>query len=225
MNRSFSLMAAALFTAVLTTSSSFADTLHVPDQYRTIQAAIDAAVDDDEVVVADGTFKGLGNRDMDFGGKAITVRSENGAAACIIDLQADENDPHRAFTFDSGETAASIVEGFKIRNGFMNRGGAVLYEDGSSPLFQSCVFQQNSVSQAAAEDGGGAVYTLGSSPTFIDCDFMQNEAEANFLFGGGGAVQSQSGSSPNDATVASGSATLLNATRTLTVVTSPRGRR
>jgi hypothetical protein len=30
------------------------------------------------VIVADGTCTGTGNRDIDFGGKAITVRSQNG---------------------------------------------------------------------------------------------------------------------------------------------------
>ncbi len=176
--------------------SVLADILGVPVPYPTIQAAIDAAVNDDTVLVADGTYTGLGNRDLDFGGRAITVRSENGAGACIIDIQGSAGDPHRAFHFHSGETAASVVEGFTIQNGFINRGGAALCEADSSPLFQSCVFQHNSVSQAVAEDGGGAVYVLSSSPTFIDCDFLQNQAEANFLFGGGGAVQSQSDSNP-----------------------------
>ncbi len=193
MNRSFALMAAALFTAVLTTSSAFAATLHVPVPFLTIQAAIDAAVDGDEVVVADGTYTGPGNRDIDFGGKAITVRSENGPGACTIDINANDADPHRAFHFHSGETAESVLEGFTIQNGFMNRGGAVLCES-SSPLLQSCLFQQNSVSGAVAEDGGGAVYTLGSSPTFIDCGFRQNHhVDVSFLFAGGGAVQNQAG--------------------------------
>ena len=46
--------------------------------FSTIQEAIDAAVDGDAVLVAPGTYTGDGNRDIDFKGKAITVRSENG---------------------------------------------------------------------------------------------------------------------------------------------------
>ena len=176
-------------------SPAFADIINVPADQPTIQAGIDAAVDGDEVVVADGTYTGPGNRDMDFGGKFITVRSENGAEACIIDLQANESDPHRAFDFHSGETAASVVQGFTIQNGFMNRGGAVLCE-GSSPLFQSCIFQQNTAWVESPGDGGGAVYNLGSSPTFNACQFLENHAEVNIGAPvGGGAMQNHSGSS------------------------------
>jgi pectin methylesterase-like acyl-CoA thioesterase len=42
--------------------------------FPTIQAAIDAAIDGDTVELADGTFRGDGNRDPDYLGKAITVR-------------------------------------------------------------------------------------------------------------------------------------------------------
>ena len=173
-----------------------ADTLLVPSEYPTIQAGIDAAVDGDTVLVADGTYTGVGNRDIDFGGKAITLQSANGAGATTIDIQANKAQAHRAFDFRSGETEASMVKGFTVLNGLMNRGGAVLCEDGSSPQFQSCIFQNNSADQVVAEDGGGAVYALGSSPAFIECDFVQNQVEANFIYGGGGAVRSQSGSSP-----------------------------
>ena len=79
---------------VLLVCSSFtlADTIYVnwdgSGDYITIQEGIDAAVGGDEVVVADGTYTGDGNRDIDFMGKAITVKSENGAEDCIIDCEA-----------------------------------------------------------------------------------------------------------------------------------------
>jgi len=55
--------------------------------YPTIQAAIDAASDYDVVVVADGNYTGEGNKNLDFGGKAITLRSQNGPEKCIIDCE------------------------------------------------------------------------------------------------------------------------------------------
>ena len=50
----------------------------IGDPYCSIQTAIDNALDTDEIVVADGTYTGPGNRDLDFGGKLITLRRRNG---------------------------------------------------------------------------------------------------------------------------------------------------
>ncbi|MBN2589216.1 MAG: hypothetical protein JXA96_05110, partial [Sedimentisphaerales bacterium] len=60
------------------------ETLKVPSDYPNIQAAIDDANDGDIVLVAPGTYTGEGNRDIDFMGKAITVKSEYGPESCII---------------------------------------------------------------------------------------------------------------------------------------------
>lgn len=86
-----------------------ASTIHVPADQPTIQAGVNAAVDGDMVLVADGTYTGDGNRDMDFWGKAIVVMSENGAPETIIDCAGDSLDPHLAFYFHSGEDVGSIV--------------------------------------------------------------------------------------------------------------------
>jgi predicted outer membrane repeat protein len=175
---------------------------------RTIQAAINAAASNDTIIVADGTYSGAGNHSIDFGGRLITLRSENGAAGAIIDIGGSAAQPRRAFHFHSGETAQSIVEGFTIQNGYMSRGGAVLCE-ASSPLFRACTFRQNTAWTIAGTDGGGAVYNLGSSPTFIDCEFIQNHAESNALWAGGGAMRNQAGSNPvlNDCRFTQNSAT------------------
>jgi predicted outer membrane repeat protein len=161
----------------------------------TIQAAIDAAADGDTILVADGVYTGPGNRDMDFAGKAITVRSENGAVSCVIDLQGSSGDPHRAFHFNSGETTESVLEGFTIQNGYMEpRGGAILCEGGSSPVIRGCEFVQNSVEANSFRTGGGAVCILHSDPTFIECGFVENQVTVIDNDVGGGAMYCIGGS-------------------------------
>src|SRR5690606_4749186 len=69
-------------------------------EYATIQAAINAAADGDEIVLAPGVYTGWGNRDLDLWGKAIVVRSEDPSspavvAATVIDCQGTASTPHR----------------------------------------------------------------------------------------------------------------------------------
>ncbi|MHC4744709.1 MAG: hypothetical protein ACYS8Z_22570, partial [Planctomycetota bacterium] len=139
---------------------------------KTIQAAIDAAPDGGIVSVEWGDYKGEGNRDIDFRGKALKLVGGECVYDCIIDCEGTPSDPHRAFNFHSGETATSTVERFTIINGCAYKGGAVLCT-GSSPKFLHCIFQNN---EATDDDtGGGAVYNEDSSPIFEKCDFWQNQ--------------------------------------------------
>jgi hypothetical protein len=142
----------------------------------TIQAAVDACVDGDVIDLTDGVFAGAENRDIDFRGKAIIVRSQCGdPAACIIDCEGSAEDPHRGFCFHSGETSQSVVQGVTITGGYApgpsHCGGAV-YCDGSSPSFVECVLTSN-----AAERGGGMGCGDLSSPTLAYCSLALNAAD------------------------------------------------
>jgi hypothetical protein len=91
--------------------------------FDAIQEGIDAAVSGDTVLVLDGTYTGEGNKDLDFGGKSITVHSENGPENCIIDCQGSWEDPHRGFHFHSGETGEGVLEGLTVTAGHAYLGG------------------------------------------------------------------------------------------------------
>lgn len=86
--------------------------------HATIQDAIDAAVDGDEILLADGVFKGMGNRNIDFKGKAITLRSKSGSAQdCVVDGEGDYTEIVRVFDFKSDEGRDSMLQDITIRGG------------------------------------------------------------------------------------------------------------
>ncbi|HVP09555.1 MAG TPA: right-handed parallel beta-helix repeat-containing protein [Phycisphaerae bacterium] len=159
--------------------------LQVPSEYATIQAAINAAQPGEQVVVADGVYTGAGNKDLNFAGKAIAVRSASGdPAACIIDCQGGG----RGFYFWNGETAASVVDGFTIRNGYAGSSGGV-YCNGSSPTVTNCVISGNT----STTGGGGVFCTSHASPTLMNCTISGNTTPSSSSCGG---VQAASQSNP-----------------------------
>lgn len=117
--------------------------LSVPEEYLTIQAAIDAAQQGDSVLVNGGLYSGPGNRDIDFRGKAITVRAR---AQCTIDCESVSGDPHVGFTFFTGEPAATRLEGFTIINaghhGDWPSTAAICIQNQSSPTIVNCRINQ-----------------------------------------------------------------------------------
>jgi parallel beta-helix repeat protein len=139
-------------------------------QFPTIQAAINACAHGDTVELTDGTFRGHGNRDISYLGRAITVRSQSGDPyACIIDCEANELNPHRGFHFHSGETAEAVVEGVRITGGFaaageIQGGGGIACFTLSSPTIRNCV-----IDYCNATHGGGILCQQEASPTITDC--------------------------------------------------------
>jgi hypothetical protein len=156
-------------------------TTHVvrPDgtgDYPTIQAAIDASVDGDIIELTDGTFTGEGNRDIDYLGKAITVRSQSGdPTTCILDCGGSDEELHRGLRFHSGEGPESVLEGVQITNGYAGDGAGV-YSYNASPTLRNCLFSNN----VAGVHGGGLCFS-GGSPVLISCTLTNNQA----YFGGG----------------------------------------
>jgi len=144
----------------------------VPNQYPTIQAAINACVNGDTVLVADGTYTGAGNKNLDFGGRAIVVMSESDASECIIDCQSSG----RGAYFHSGETSSAVLKGFTIRNGNSSYGGGINIT-GASPTIERCIIRGNTSSNSY----GGGIYVSSGSPDILHCTLTINSSK----YGGG----------------------------------------
>ena len=133
----------------------------------TIQAGIDSAAVGDEVLLLNGTFVGDGNRDLNFLGKAITVRSVSGTpGACVIDCEASNADNHRAFTFDHNEGLDSVVKGLTIINGHAGWSGGIFCDTGH-PTIAKCRFLDCHGSEGGAISAQGPVRVIDSY--FEDC--------------------------------------------------------
>jgi len=159
-------------------------TIHVPGDSATIQAGIDGTVHGDTVLVADGLYIGAGNRNIDFLGKAIVVRSENGPEVTVIDC----NWKGRGFYFHEGENLESKVEGFTITRGYvLFEGGAGIKCQDSSPAISNCHVINNT---ASCSDYGGGIYCRNSSPIIEECIISGNEViiEVDFSTSMGGGL-------------------------------------
>jgi Right handed beta helix region len=166
---------------------AMADTIAVDavgtGDYPTIQLAIAAAENGDVIELADGTYTGDGNRDLDYMGKAITIRSQSGvAASCIIDCEGSESQPRRAVHFHSNEQTSSVLSDVTIQHGWAqieSRGGGIRCENESAPTIIGCIFSEN--------EGAAVLCIDQSSLNVIGCRFTSNNG-----FEGGGICCEQS---------------------------------
>jgi parallel beta-helix repeat protein len=211
MKAQVTLVSAALILGLAVTVSG--TVLHVPDEYSAIQAGIDAAAEGDTVLVADGVYTGDGNRDIDFGGKAIVVMSENGPEVTIINCEGSSLDPHRGFYFHSGEDSGSVLRGFTIRHGWEEFGGGILsyyssptiegnkvtgntgdYGGGiCSRYYSSATIENNRITENTATYDGGGIYCWGYSSPSIE----GNTITGNTAGYGGGGICCWSSTSPS----------------------------
>ncbi|TKJ32893.1 MAG: hypothetical protein CEE38_21980 [Planctomycetes bacterium B3_Pla] len=77
---SIKLLAGILSILLLWNTTGEAATIYVPDDYATIQQAVNAANPGDQIIVRDGTYA----ENVDVNKDHLTIRSENGAEATIV---------------------------------------------------------------------------------------------------------------------------------------------
>jgi Peptidase family M28/Right handed beta helix region len=143
-------------------------TRRVPQDYATVQAAIDAATDGDEVLIAAGTYSGPGNSLINVGGKVLTIRGEAGPTACIIDAGA----ALRGFLFQTDEGPATVLRDLTLRGSTRS----AVFCNGTSPTIVNCIVTGVSSSLG---DGGAIALTRRANPLIVGCKIIGNSAAAS----------------------------------------------
>jgi hypothetical protein len=153
---------------------------------RSIQAAINASINGDEILVAPGKYQ----EPINFLGKAITVQSLYSISndrTCIANTLIDGGRTSRVVVFNHHETGASMLRGFTITNGwcptgvsYLVRSGGGIFCDESSPALKDLIVSGNVVGDGSEGEGGGIFL-------YISTSRVENvELIGNRAFRGGG---------------------------------------
>lgn len=147
----------------------WAATIRVPDDYPTIQEAIDAAQDGDTVQVAAGNYIenlvwNAKNIQLIGAGRTLTSITGRFAGSCL--------------RITGGVPATATVAGFITTNGSAVNGGGIRCEN-SSPMIRDNVISVN-----RAQGDGGGIYCKGGSPTISGNNIGTNTAQT----GTGGGI-------------------------------------
>ena len=189
----------AFYALVVPPVSVGGDTIRrVPQEYPAVQAAIDASVNGDTVLVSAGTYA----ERIDFLQKDITVESVDGPSSTILD--GGGIGVVVAMTTDPGESP--VLRGFTVRNGgddggIDTSGGPALIEDNTvtgnffcdggavEAAFSSATIQENLIWGNAQQGcsggvGGGGISLRGAGTVSV----LDNVIAYNSHGSGGGGV-------------------------------------
>jgi len=129
-------------------------TIYVPDDHSSIQDAMVAAADGDLILVRPGTYV----ENIEFLGKAVTLRSEKGPAVTTID-GGQPVEPNRGCVvlFEWREGRDSVIEGFTLVNGTGRKRAFGTTYGGGIECYRNCspLITGNVIVDCTADVGGG----------------------------------------------------------------------
>jgi len=147
--------------------------------YCRIQPAIDAAASGDTVLVMPGTYI----ENINFSGKAITVISDQGPSATIIDGGAADTVAY----FGNGETTTSVLDGFTLQNGYAGAGSPALGSGGGILIRNaSPTIRNNVITDNVADSPGFGIEVYFGSPVIDGNTITNNRAGGGYTGGNGG---------------------------------------
>ncbi|MBC8197230.1 MAG: hypothetical protein H8E60_05030, partial [Candidatus Marinimicrobia bacterium] len=176
--------------------------ISVPDDFTSIQDAINFSTDGDTILVNPDTYY----ENIDFSGKDIILTSN-----VLID---DQNCPDvssyptidglgitSVVTYDNGESNLSLLYGFSIENGSANDGGGIYIKNSSPRIIcnniegnhaysngggifkekgrhiENSLIQNNIIKDNIADNFGGGIYISLASTVLFQNEIIENEAE------------------------------------------------
>jgi hypothetical protein len=190
----------------------------------TIQAAVDAAVAGDTIVVSPGVYTGAGNCDIDLRGKVLTIQSTqpldpNVVARTVIDCAGSAKEPHRGFYIV--DCNGVTLSGLTITHGLASAGGAV-YCQGSTLELAHCRILDNSALP------GGTDYLPGGPGGGLYCEKSTVKVVASLLSGnvagnGASTKEGQAGAGGNGGGLAAVNSDIQVISSTITRNTAGQG--
>jgi serine protease len=151
-----------------------AATRRVPVDYPTIQAAIDAAVTGDSVLVAPGLY----DENLNTGGKALLLRGESGPTVTIV----DGGRRSHVLRIDGG----GIVEGFTLRNGQAQDGGGIYVTGSEHVVIRNNHIEGNRAGYFVDSGDGGGVIIRFTASVIVESNMISN----NYAGDSGGGIYS-----------------------------------
>ena len=147
--------------------------VYVPDDYATIQGAIDDAADGDTIIVrSDAVNGGPYVEILDLKNLNITLKSEKGASETTI----DGHQAGSVVTFGKG--CISVLNGFSLTNGRSVEGGGVFCNYPSRVTITNCIVSANTATRR-----GGGIHCYGTDPVVENCIVT-----GNMTFDNGGGI-------------------------------------
>jgi hypothetical protein len=153
---------------VLCYSLAYSSTIHVPSDYSTIQAAINASVSGDTILVAPDIYV----ESIDFSEKSIALISTDGPEATTI---LSSGGP---VVYIQNTGTGTVLEGFTIQGGWTTSSGGGINIIGSSPLILNNIIRNNTVFTYSWDACGGGLYIYQSVPLIIGNHIYDNMASA-----------------------------------------------
>jgi ribosomal protein L24 len=142
-------------------------TINVPSDVKTIQEAINAAIDGDTIVVSQGKYRG----NINFKGKSITLTSTAPLDSDVVSKTIIEGtEKGSVVTIDSN----SILKGFTITSKDLDCRG--IYVQNASPTIENCTIIDN---QTTSYGGGVYISAISSRPKITNCIITRNKDKSD----------------------------------------------